>query len=1240
MPEPTSNINSSLTNNQIPQSTLTRDQVSEVAGKVNNFINHYELTMQNLLIEYKTQTDSISDDHDKKIQTHRTEHQETLNSIQGKLRSKTNETNKNIANINQSFEKLEKAAKAHLNQQKVSLPGQVREISSSQAISLETSSPNTSNNPAEQTSSQSYAPSMMPNTLVSASSNPLEEAEENLASGKKILQNLEKAEMPKNLVNIVIASLIGALLIGVCSALNGGNFFLAFLVLSGLGGSIALLIYQSAVSSMRGLYSALMQQKVLAEQKIEVNFYQHQLFITQCETESKNSAAKFQQTETQLSTDHEKTTSSLDADFQWKIAGIIEQTQKETQILQSECQRTFKEARFAAVEWKEDFWQKWQPFNSFCSAVSAGIITISSSYYDITEDIGKNYLERLNLETKFNDLYLSFDLPAMMSVSNGRGLLFCTVGDEKAVVLDTVRSVMLRLLANQPPGTVRFTMLDPIAQGGNFGAFMPLKKYDEKLIASRVWSEPNHIEEQLSRITERMSEIIQMRLRNEHNSIEEYNRKAKVPEPYEFVIVADFPANFNDTAARRLVSIAQNGPRCGIYPIIVVDKNIKLPHNFDLQALAQFTETIDYQNESYNSPNESYDRWKFDFSSQQLDLANEKEKTLVNKIIEEIGKKATEAMKVEVPFDELLEMDGLSEENFWTGSTADKIEVPLGPHNVEDSQKLVFGKGTAHHAVVIGKTGSGKTNLMDVIITTLALKYSPQEIQFYLVDLKKGVGFKPYADAQLPHARVIAIDSEREFALSVLRGLVDEMDKRGDEFRLNSVDNLKSFREKNPDVKMPRILLVVDEFQNLFLEDDSIGRESAMILDRLVREGRGFGVHVLLGSQSLAGKASNISGSTLGQIGVRIALMCNESDARQIMADDNAEAKYLSRPGEAIYNDRNGLIEGNKRFQVALFKNDVRQKYLRILAAKADASDEKPIVFEGNQLARFEDCTLFRKFLSGETEPNAKRVEAWIGEPIALRDSTAIRFRKQGGNNLLVVAKDENEGVGILTSAWLSLAAQHHPNTADFFALNLTNAEEPWHELIEEVGTMIPHKTHTFGRRGMLGVLQTLETEIKVRAEDSKGDGKAKYLLLFGLQRAKDLRVEDGFSSHFSYSDDAKEPNAAEIFTKILREGAEVGVHVLVWCDLAGNAKKTLDRKAMNEFGFRCATAMSQDDSQFVLDSAAASKLDRPHRAVFYDEDRPGHLEKFRPFAVPADKKWLQQTTADLCAFHTKSQAA
>ena len=63
---------------------------------------------------------------------------------------------------------------------------------------------------------------------------------------------------------------------------------------------------------------------------------------------------------------------------------------------------------------------------------------------------------------------------------------------------------------------------------------------------------------------------------------------------------------------------------------------------------------------------------------------------------------------------------------------------------------------TAQHALVAGKTGSGKSTLLHALITQLALNYSPDEVELYLVDFKKGVEFKTYATHGLPHARAIA----------------------------------------------------------------------------------------------------------------------------------------------------------------------------------------------------------------------------------------------------------------------------------------------------------------------------------------------------------------------------------------------------------------------------------------------------------------------------------------------------
>ena len=149
-------------------------------------------------------------------------------------------------------------------------------------------------------------------------------------------------------------------------------------------------------------------------------------------------------------------------------------------------------------------------------------------------------------------------------------------------------------------------------------------------------------------------------------------------------------------------------------------------------------------------------------------------------------------------------------------------------------------------------------------------------------------------------------------------------------------------------------MLVIDEFQEFFSEDDKLSQEASQLLDRLVRQGRAFGIHLFLGSQTLAG-SSGLSRSTIGQMGVRVALQCSEADSQLILGDNNSAARLLSRPGEAIYNDAGGLVEGNSPFQVAwlpdeLTRNQARSqnKRQRKWIPPSRMLANPPIVFEGN----------------------------------------------------------------------------------------------------------------------------------------------------------------------------------------------------------------------------------------------------------------------------------------------------
>src|SRR5207237_4209703 len=132
------------------------------------------------------------------------------------------------------------------------------------------------------------------------------------------------------------------------------------------------------------------------------------------------------------------------------------------------------------------------------------------------------------------------------------------------------------------------------------------------------------------------------------------------------------------------------------------------------------------------------------------------------RVLQTVGEQAKLAKRVEVPF----EFIAAAPEQMWASDSRGGVDVALGRVGATKRQHLRLGKGTSQHVLIAGKTGSGKSTLLHALIVNAALLYSPDEIEMYLIDFKKGVEFKTYANHALPHARVIAVVSEREFGLS------------------------------------------------------------------------------------------------------------------------------------------------------------------------------------------------------------------------------------------------------------------------------------------------------------------------------------------------------------------------------------------------------------------------------------------------------------------------------------------
>jgi S-DNA-T family DNA segregation ATPase FtsK/SpoIIIE len=868
--------------------------------------------------------------------------------------------------------------------------------------------------------------------------------------------------------------------------------------------------------------------------------------------------------------------------------------------------------------WDADAWRLWEP-----PTTPPPVIRFGS--YQVRLDRVPNAIpddERMRAMTP-----AVLELPALCAFPGAPSVLLEAGEEGRAEAVTALQMILFRLLTSLPPGKLRCLIVDPVGLGQNFAAFMHLADYDEALVASRIWTETVHIEQRLADLTAHMENVIQKYLRNDFADISEYNAHAgEVAEPFRVLVVANFPVNFSAEAVRRLSSIVKSGPRCGVYTLISVDARQPLPKGFDLSDLRPAGVQLVWKEGRFEWQDE-------DFRPYPLALDLPPPDALANALLEKVGEGARAAHRVEVPFEFIAPLP----QEWWTGDTRSGLSVALGRAGATARQRLELGRGTSQHVVIAGKTGSGKSTLLHILITNLVLLYSPDEVELHLVDFKKGVEFKTYATHGLPHARIIAIESEREFGLSVLQRLDAELRQRGERFRAAGAQNLADFRNARPDEVCPRILLIVDEFQEFFTEDDRIAQEASQLLDRLVRQGRAFGMHVLLGSQTLGG-AYSLARSTIDQMAVRIALQCSEADATLILSDDNNAARLLSRPGEAIYNDANGLVEGNHPFQVVWLNESQREDYLTRVQEMARSRPPRilaeTVVFEGNAAADVSRNHRLARALVEGVHLDPRGPVAWVGDALSINDVTSVPFRRQNGSNLMIVGQQEETALGMLSIGVIGLAAQAASPGARFYFLDGRQAGPPAEGVLSRLPGLLPAPLRLGGLRDVAAVIGEVAAEVDRRQKASDITAPPVFLVLYGLHRMRELRrQEDDFS--FGRREETTSPQ--QQLTTLMREGPSLGVHTLFWCDTVNNLNRCLDRAALRELSLRIVFQMGVADSSNLIDSPAGSKLGM-HRALFFSEE-DGRLEKFRPYGIPPDE-WLEEVHRRLGSGNGASRAA
>jgi len=225
------------------------------------------------------------------------------------------------------------------------------------------------------------------------------------------------------------------------------------------------------------------------------------------------------------------------------------------------------------------------------------------------------------------------------------------------------------------------------------------------------------------------------------------------------------------------------------------------------------------------------------------------------------------------------------------GATGSKLTFALGRDVAGKAQAVDLAR--MPHLLIAGATGSGKSVMVNALITSLLCEATPHEIRLILIDLKR-VELAAYNG--LPHLLVPVI-TEPEKAKAALLWAVGEMEARYRRLAGATARNIRAFNETrvDPADRMPYIVIVIDELADLMMRE---GKNVEDPIVRLAQKARAIGIHMVLATQRPS--VNVVTGLIKANFPSRIAFaMASQIDSRTIL--DAPGAEDLIGRGDMLY---------------------------------------------------------------------------------------------------------------------------------------------------------------------------------------------------------------------------------------------------------------------------------------------------------------------------------------------------
>lgn len=826
------------------------------------------------------------------------------------------------------------------------------------------------------------------------------------------------------------------------------------------------------------------------------------------------------------------------------------------------------------------------PFNSFPSSrmpqipVVPSYITIGHTDISVSKD------------TKFSSVSAPFLLPLC---HNGA---FLFEGDLGSMGIPNLfQLIMLRLSLSIPLELCKFHMVD-CDYGRSFAHFNSLQN---PKIQKTLYG-PDQVHGLFMEMESVMRNMYSGEM-GKYSNLSDYNsNNTKSAKPYNFIFIDDFPSSCPYQALDQLKAMINNGNamNAGIYLFINYSATNSHPRELEIDYFREHCAVITSKANGETSIGllDIFESQKHsNIVETNIPDAFDEIATLLNLEDEVIGN---------APKNEFYK---ISENEIWAGVSMSEINIPVG---ITDKGELAImhftQKNALNSALVVGSPGFGKSKFLHSLILNAALRYSPDELEMYLLDFS-GVEFDVYARMNLPHAKIIAPESEREFGVNILEEIYNEGIRRERLCRDNAVDNTEALRKKNNQLTVPRILVIIDEFQELFQRNDKMSSRAYFCINNIIQKYRKFAINLVLSSQKAYQVTSDIS---IDEIGNRIAFSCHPRDSILVGLDNTS----LNLPGgNFIYNDAKGAKNSNINAKTFYIEGDSKEnvgdvtKAMNVIqqAAKSHTFKQKDtIVYRSKDLPQFNPSII-------KSEDLPKEIRLYFGQSFAIRNSDIyVPIIGDSNDNVLIIGGETMIPQEICMFTMMSaISTYRNKEKATFYVFDFLRTENPLHNYIEAWKGLDADIKFASKSNDIVENLKNILDEIERRKEHYSNDMKDIYIFIYAMELGQPFKAIKG-----NYGFEQSE--AMRTLGDILREGPLMHVHTVLQIDNYYNLYQAADN-ILWYFNHRIALQMTSSDSNRLIESDAASNLEvdgnewTKYRGYYYNQSK-NSLTKFRPY--------------------------